>query len=260
MNIATILGFVIAFGGILVGYILEGGEISALLLLSPALIVFGGTFGAAFISFNMLQIKSFPKLLIEAFRFSGGENIQKTAAQLEEMATLCRAKGILALESYLNEHNEVDPVMKRGATIMIDGIEHERLIETMEAEVDVIEKAEHQNIALWEAMAGFAPTMGVLGTVMGLVHTLGNMGEPSELTRSIASAFIATLYGVGIANILFMPIATKLKTNMKFNMLGYELMIRGIDSIQRGMNPRNVHDMCEPYLDAIGKLNAKSDK
>jgi chemotaxis protein MotA len=258
MNIATIIGFVLAFGGIISGYLLEGGSLGALLLLSPALIVFGGTFGAACISFNTLQVKKMPSMLVEAFKSAGKIELVSAAEHLVNMATLSRSKGILALEEYLTQNPTVDPVLKSGATLLLDGVSEEILIESMSAEIEIIEKAKHADISLWESMAGFAPTMGVLGTVMGLVQTLSDMGEPEELTHSISSAFIATLYGVGIANILFMPIASKLKLNLKFTIMRYEMLIRGLVDIQRGRTPKAINEMTLPYLAALDNKAVKS--
>jgi chemotaxis protein MotA len=256
MNISTIAGLVVAFGGIIVGYLLEGGELSALIALSPALIVFGGTFGATFMSNQGLTIKSMGKTALSALKPPAITKIKDIEASLVEMAEISRTKGILSLEEYIRSHEELDDVLKRGAMLLLDGYNSEQIEETMYEEVALIEKTKHAEASVWEAMAGYGPTMGVLGTVMGLIHTLGNMGSPDELTHSIASAFIATMYGVGVANILFMPIGNKAKLNIKLEGIMYEMQIQGIISIQKGMNPRTLRERLVPYLEAVG---VKSD-
>ncbi|MDR0434885.1 MAG: MotA/TolQ/ExbB proton channel family protein [Gracilibacteraceae bacterium] len=252
MELTTLIGLVVAFGGLLVGYVLEHGSIPALFLLSPAVIVFGGTIGATLTSFQFRQIKKVPALFLSTFRSTAAEEIVKVSATLEEMAQLVKVNGFLSLEGYLQQHEELDPILKRGVLLMMDGADSQRIEESMEADIAIIEQTKHSEISVFEAMGGYSPTMGVAGTVMGLVQTLSHMASPEELAGAIASAFIATLYGIAFANLLYLPIASKLKMNLKTRSICYELQVKGVVSIQKGFNVRAIKEMIVPYLEAVG--------
>jgi chemotaxis protein MotA len=252
MELSTLIGVLLAFGSLLTGVVLEGGSIPALLLLSPAIIVFGGTFGATFISFQFKQVARVPALFISTFKAAGKEEMQKISATLEEMAQMVKVNGFLSLEGYLAQHEELDPVLKRGVLLMMDGADSQRIEEAMESDIQLIEQNAHNEIAVFEAMGGYSPTMGVAGTVMGLVQVLSHMGAPEELAHAIASAFIATLYGIAMANLLYLPLASKLKLNSKIHALCYELQVKGVVSIQKGFNVRAIKEMISPYLEAVG--------
>jgi chemotaxis protein MotA len=252
MDLTTLIGIVIAFGGLLLGYVLEHGSIPALFLLSPAVIVFGGTIGATLTSFQFRQIKKVPGLFLSTFRSAAAEEIVKVSATLEEMAQLVKVNGFLSLEGYLQQHDDLDPILKRGVLLMMDGADSQRIEESMEADIAIIEQTKHSEIAVFEAMGGYSPTMGVAGTVMGLVQTLSHMAAPEELASAIASAFIATLYGIAFANLLYLPIASKLKMNLKTHAICYELQVKGVVSIQKGFNVRAIKEMIVPYLEAVG--------
>jgi chemotaxis protein MotA len=251
MDLATLIGIIVAFGSLLTGFKLEGGAFGSLLLLSPAVIVFGGTFGATMISFSFMQLKKVPKLFISAFRSSIKDDITKVAGTLEEMAQLVKVNGFLSLEGYLQQHDDLDPVLQRGVLLMMDGADSQRIEESMESDIAIIEQTKHSEIGIFEAMGGYSPTMGVAGTVMGLVQTLSHMGAPEELAEAIAAAFIATLYGIAMANLLYLPIASKLKMNAKMHGICYELQVKGVVSIQKGFNVRAIKEMITPYLEAV---------
>lgn len=260
MNITSVLGVLIAFGAIIGGFLLEGGHIGMLLLVSPAIIVFGGTVGATILSYNASELKKVPSLLSEAFK-NPPSNIDKLVSTFTEMADIAKRNGLLGLEAYVNSHPELDPILTRGVLMIMDGSNSEKVEAAMENEIYLNDKAKHAEISIFETMGGFSPTMGVIGTVMGLVHTLANMGSPEELTAAIAVAFIATLYGVGFANLLFLPLASKLKSNLKKTNMEREMILNAVLAIQKGASSRTIMQTLEPYIEiSHGGAEKKANK
>jgi chemotaxis protein MotA len=238
MDLATLLGLIIGFSMLIGGFILEGGHVESLFLLAPALIVFGGTLGAVMISFDMKDIKKLPKLFVETFktRKSSEDEIIEYFGKLAELA---RKEGLLSLESFVDEDksNDFDPMLKEGVKMVIDGTDGELIKNMFENEIYVKEQIRKVDASMFEAAGGFSPTMGIIGTVMGLIHVLGNLSSPEELSKSIAGAFIATLYGVAFANVVYLPMASKIKQKAKRETLEKQLIMEGILSVQTGENP-----------------------
>ncbi|MDF2567458.1 MAG: hypothetical protein K0R90_914 [Oscillospiraceae bacterium] len=262
MDLTGILGIIIGFGMLVTGYILEHGKVSSLFLLSPALIVFGGTFGALMLSFSKNEILSLPKLFMAALKpqkFKPDQLIDFLVTISEK----ARKEGLLSVEEMLEKNdpkNPVDPFLKRGMLMSIDGYDVHKITDIMENDIYVSEQKKKLGVALFEAAGGYSPTMGIIGTVMGLVQVLSNMGTPDELAKSIAVAFIATLYGVCFANLVYLPIASKLKVNMKYYRIEKELIIDGIASIQSGENPKTLREKLTPYLEYDPKAMKKNAK
>jgi len=247
MDIATIIGILLGIGAIIAGFLIEHGNISSLWFPSAAIIIFGGTLGATLISFKMGTIMKMPRLAAEAF----GSSKEKASAILEtmcEMSERARREGLLVLERFVNENKELDPMLVKGILLIIDGSDTEAIREILETELELMERDRKTETSVFEAMGGYAPTIGVLGAVLGLIQALGNMSSPETLTASIAVAFLATLYGVGSANLIFLPIASKLKNNTKIKVLEKEMIIEGVLSIQKGVNVRTLRELLEPYV------------
>lgn len=247
MDISTIISIVIAFASLLVAFVLEGGHIGSLLQPTAALIVFGGTIGAVGVSFRSSILKKLPKVVAIAFK-RHKQDRQEIINTIYKLANMARTGGLLSLESEIQSNN-YDKFIVDGLQMIMDGTDPEIIKKTMESRLDNIEYRHSKGISVFEAAGGFAPTMGVIGTVMGLVHVLGNLSNPDELGPQIAVAFIATLYGVGSANLLWLPLANKLKELDTDELVTKNMMMDGILMIQEGGNPALIVERLKGYLD-----------
>lgn len=238
MDLATLLGLIVGFSMLIFGFVLEGGKVGALILLSPAIIVFGGTIGAVTVSFSMDDVKKLPKIFMDTFKLRKNSE-DEIIEYFGKLAELARKEGLLSLESFVDEDNSTnfDPMLKEGIRMVIDGTDGELIKNMFENEIYVKEHLRKTEAAMFEAAGGYSPTMGIIGTVMGLVHVLGNLSSPEELSKSIAAAFIATLYGVSFANLVYLPLASKIKQRAKQEILEKQLIMEGILSVQTGENP-----------------------
>lgn len=248
MDLSTILGIVVGFGMLITGFVMEGGEVGALFLLSPAIIVFGGTLGALMISFTMKDIQSIPRLLKDSMTLHQS-NEDTLIKEFEKLSEISRKEGLLSLENAIagEEANQFDPMLKKGIRMVVDGTDLEFVKNMFETEMYVKEQVKKNEAAIFEAAGGYSPTLGIIGTVMGLVHVLGNLTSPEALSKSIAGAFIATLYGVCFANLVYLPIANKLKLKMKQARLEKELIMEGVLSIQAGENPTIIREKLSAF-------------
>jgi chemotaxis protein MotA len=238
MELSTLLGLILGFGMLLFGFLLEGGELHALFLLAPAIIVFGGTIGALLVSYNMKDVKKLPRLVkstMTAHKSSEDELID-AFVRLGESA---RKEGLLSLEGIVDKEygSKFDPMLKEGVKMVVDGTDAELVKSMFENQLYIHDQLRKNEASMFEAAGGYSPTMGIIGTVMGLVHVLGNLSSPEELSKSIAGAFIATLYGVCFANLVYLPMASKLKQKAKQEAAEKQLIMEGVLSIQAGENP-----------------------
>jgi chemotaxis protein MotA len=243
----TIAGLVIAAVGILGGFIVEGGSIASLINLPGFMIVIVGTLGATVISFGPGQLKGIPAGYIRTLK--GGENAEphEMAAHLVSMADKARREGLLSLEE--EAQSITDPFAKKGLMLMIDGTDPEALRSILEIEIEGATRRETEKAEVFKAGSGFAPTLGVLGAVMGLITVLGGLGgDVAALGHGIAVAFVATFYGVGVANVILLPIAMKLKAIAGEEQAVREMVLEGILSIQAGDNPRIVREKLQSFL------------
>lgn len=248
MDIVTLLSLIFSFIALILAFVLDGGVLSALLEPTAALIVFGGTFGAIGMSFSSKDLAKIPKLLALAFR-KKKQSREELLTYFDSISTMVRKEGLLSLEGKMNEDKNMDPFLVSGLQMVVDGIDIDEVKETLENRIMNMQQRHEKGIGIFEAAGGYAPTMGVLGTVMGLVHVLGDLSRPDELGGKIAIAFIATLYGVGSANLIWLPIASKLKELDADETITKYMMLDGITMIQRGSNPRLIAERLEGYLD-----------
>lgn len=246
MDITTIVGLIIGFAALIVAFLLEGGGISALYSETALLIVLGGTIGATVCSFPLDELKKVPALFRIAFQ-EHVHNFMDLIDEIVRLADQARREGLLSLEQNLAEIN--DPFIKLGLQLVIDGIEGTLLRDLLETEVYCMEERHKNGYAIFDTAGGFAPTMGIIGTVMGLVNVLSNMDDPGSLGPAIAVAFLATLYGIGTANLLWIPIGTKLKNRSKMERLYRELALEGILALQAGENPGFIRQKLRVFLD-----------
>lgn len=245
MDLTTIVGLAVGIGALLVAVIMDGGHLSSLLSPSAMVMIGGGTLGATAIGFTVEELKTVPALLRIAFQ-EESYDISRLISTLVNFAEKARREGLLALEEDLSTIE--DKFLKKGMQLVIDGTDAELVRSIMETELAFIQERHHKGASIFEAAGGYAPTMGIIGTVMGLVHVLGNLTDTESLGPSIATAFIATLYGIFSANILFLPIAGKLKNRSAHQVLVYEVTLEGILSVQAGDNPRIVEEKLEAFL------------
>lgn len=245
MDIATIAGLIISFAGFLGGFVLEGGHLTSLLQLSAAVIVFGGTIGAGIASSPFEHTIGIMGIVKNAL-FRPGEDPHELIEQFIELADKARREGLLVLEEDLQ--NMQDDFMRKGIQLVIDGTDADLVRDVLYAEVDFMRERHAQGAEYFENLGGFAPTFGIIGTVMGLIHVLSNLSDPSTLGPAIAAAFAATLYGVVSANALFLPLANKLEYASSQEAHHREIIIEGVLSIQAGDNPRIVREKLNAFL------------
>jgi len=246
MDLLSLLGLIVAFSAILGGNAIEGGHLSSLMNLPAAVIVVGGTLGAA-----MLQTPI--GIFMYSFRVLGwivyppdvamDANINKVIS----WSMAARKEGLLALE--IISEDEEDGFARKGLQLLVDGGEPESIRSTLEVELLINEEKDLQAAKVFEAMGGYAPTIGIIGAVMGLIHVMGNLADPAMLGAGIATAFVATIYGVGMANLLFLPVYNKLKIVIKRQSTQREMIIEGLLAIADGENPRTIELKLESYMD-----------
>lgn len=259
MDITIVASLIFSFACIIIGFLLEGGVLGALVQVTAFIIVVGATIGATGISIPEKTLKKLPKILGVAFK-KKETNLLENIEFFKSIAIKTRKEGLLTLEADLN-NKEIDPFIRKGLQMIVDGVNPELLRGAMETKLEQITERHEQGIAIFEAAGGYAPTMGILGTVMGLVQVLGSLDNPDELGAKIAVAFIATLYGIGTANILFLPIAAKLKAlnDQEFTEKG--MCIEALILIQDGAGTNAIISKLEGYLtdEEIEKLNMGGD-
>lgn len=245
MDILSIIGVIVALGAILGGNLLEGGHTGSLMQLTAFVIVIGGTLGAILLQVQMLVFIRAMRMglwIIFPPKFGSAATIQR----IVEWSNTARKEGLLGLEAIAEA--EKDPFSSKGLQLLVDGSEPEVIRKILEVEVDVKEHHDILAAKVYEGMGGYSPTIGIIGAVMGLIHVMNNLADPSKLGPGIAVAFVATIYGVGLANLFFLPIASKLKTIIHQQTQYREMVIEGIISIAEGENPRNIETKLQGYL------------
>jgi chemotaxis protein MotA len=245
MDRATPLGIGLAFVALIGANILEGGHPTSLLLLPPMLLVFGGTVGAAVAGGTLADTKAALASLKRAMGWKAtppGELVPVVV----KLADQARREGLLTLEDSAREVG--DEFLSKGVRLAVDGTDPEELREILEAELDGKRAADKQAAKFFNDMGGYAPTIGIIGTVMGLVHVLENLSNPDELGHLIAGAFVATLWGVMTANLLWLPIGNRLKRISDLECARMELVIEGVLAVQSGANPRVVAQRLESLV------------
>lgn len=234
-DVTTLVGIPLSLGLILAGQWLEGGRFDSLLQATAAIIVFGGTFGATLVSFSMAD-------MVQAFRslraviHEEPDPSEGIISFLVQLSAKARKQGIMSLEDDLSRVQ--NPFLRRGLGLAVDGTSPVTLRAMLEAESYNREDRDDRPARVFEAAGGYAPTIGILGAVLGLIHVMENLSDPGKLGGGIAVAFVATVYGVGSANLLFLPIAAKLKHRARERSRHRELIIEGVLAVQEGLNPR----------------------
>lgn len=250
MDKATLIGLVMGIGAVLGGQILEGGSLHSIMQFTAAVIVFGGTFGAVFLSYpfqNVLGAFRDIRIIIKEPLRDPGEII----SQITKYANKARKEGILSLEKEIKSIQE--PFLSKALTMAVDGVEPNTIRDAMETELEYLDEHGKVNSKVFKSAGGYAPTIGILGAVLGLIHVMENLNDPSKLGAGIAVAFVATVYGVGSANLLFLPFATKMEMRHRHNMILKEMMLEGVVSVSTGENPRLIEEKLNSFLSEIEK-------
>ena len=235
MDKSCLSGILLAVGGILAGLLLEGGNFRQILQPTAAMIVFGGTLGAVMLQFPL-------PVVLHALRRFGSVFVspkvtpQATIHRLVQFAQKARKQGIVSLDADLAQID--DPFLKKSLMLAVDGTEPEELRKIMELELDNQAEYEEQVPQVFESAGGFAPTIGIIGAVLGLIQVMQHLDRIDEVGRGIAIAFVATIYGVGSANLLYLPVAGKMKLRIREEQITREMTLEGVASILEGMNPR----------------------
>ena len=235
MDKGTVAGLAVSFGGITAGLLLEGGKLAQILQPTAALIVGGGTLGAVLLQFPLSTVFTAFRSLRTVF-FEPRSSASDEITRLTELAHKARRDGIISLDAELNQI--ADPFMRRALMLAVDGTESCELRAIMQLELDASAEAEDELPSVYEAFGGFAPTIGIIGAVLGLIQVMQHLDKMDEVGRGIAVAFVATIYGVGFANLIALPIAGKLRQRLRFRQILRELTLEGVVSILEGINPR----------------------
>lgn len=233
------LGLILGVGGILVGNWLEGGHLSSLVQPTAAMIVFGGTIGATMLSCGLGEFTQSLKATSKVF-FGRDIDLGPLVSEIIGIASTARKEGILALEKLVAEIK--DPFFSSNLRHVVDGYDPNILKSMMETRIAHEEDEKLATAKVWETAGGYAPTIGILGAVLGLIHVMSNLSDPTKLGSGIAVAFVATVYGVGGANLILLPIGNKLKKIGKAEVMRMYVIAEGISSIQAGLNPRIIED------------------
>ena len=251
-DVATAVGIGGGMVVVVTANVLEGGNPMSLLLLPPMLLVFGTTLLVTMAGGTMADTKSSLKALGRAFSGNAQTSGADAVPQIVALADRARREGLLALEDMVRDMD--DPFLAKGVTLAIDGTDPEEVREILESEVAAKKKQDKQAAKFFSDAGAYAPTIGIIGTVMGLVHVLENLAAPEELGHLIAAAFVATLWGVMSANVIFLPLGNRLKRLAELEANRMELVIEGIAAIQAGANPRVIQQKLTSLLSSEDQL------
>jgi chemotaxis protein MotA len=256
-DLATIGGLAVAFGGILGGMMLEGGKLGEILQFTAGMIVVGGTFGAVMIttplSLLFAAVKKLPLVFLER---SGSTS--DVVEEILSYATRARKNGIVSLESDIDKIG--DPFLKKALSLAVDGTDLQDLRRMMDLELHLEEQSGEAEAKVFEAAGGYSPTLGIIGAVLGLIQVMKHLENIEEVGKGIAVAFVATVYGLLVANIIMLPAANKLKARLQDSIRTKEMMLEGVCSIAEGLNPKLIRSKLEAYLREEMEAEAKKKK
>ncbi len=238
-------GLILGIAAVVGGQAVEGGSIASLFQVAAFVIVTGGTLGAVMLQTSHIIFITGMKMVSWVFR-PPVVDFRDGMSRLIQWSNTSRRSGFLALESSMGAQR--DPYLRKGLQLLIDGTEPQMLRETLELEIEIWEDFHRQCAKVWESAGGYAPTIGIMGAVLGLIQVMQNLSDPAKLGAGVAVAFVATIYGVGSANLIFLPIANKLKTQIAQHVRLKEMVVDGLEAISNGENPRNLAARLEAYL------------
>jgi chemotaxis protein MotA len=245
MDIASIGGIILALVGILGGMMIEGGSIMEIVKPTAFMIVVGGTAGACMLQFPMSIFVATCKDLIKVFLHKGHDG-EAILQQIVGFANIARKTGLVSLDSELK--NITDPFLRQALMLAVDGTESSEVRKIMQLELENKSEIEEKIPAVFEAAGGYSPTVGIIGAVLGLIQVMKNLSDIDEVGRGIATAFVATIYGVAVANLICLPAASKLKFRHREHVMIQEMMLEGVISILEGMNPRMIETKLRTFI------------
>lgn len=241
----SLIGLLVGLVAIIGGQLLEGGHIGSLAQPTALVIVLGGTLGA-------VMLQSPYQTFVEGLKMvkwvwvAPVVNYEQLITQMAQWSQISRREGLLALERYTGQVK--DSFSLKGLQLLVDGADPDHLRNLLEVEIDAFEERLKQGAKVWEAAGGYSPTIGILGAVMGLIHVMENLSDPSKLGAGIAVAFVATIYGVALANLVFLPVAGKLKAHIRRMVVLREMFVDGLGGIATGENPRIIENRLRGYI------------
>jgi len=247
VDLATILGLACAFGSLALGCVMEGGDLLSFINIPAAVIVFGGSFGAVMVASPLEDILRMP-IMLKHVLFARKADPVYCVGVLTGLARIARKEGVLALEDQLLDIKE--PFIRRGIQLMVDGTDPDVTKHILEADMYAMGERHVRAAKVFSALGGLLPTLGVTGTVMGLVHMMASLDDPSSMGPAIAGAFMATLYGVGGANLVFTPMANKLRARSKEELFVAEIIAVGVEALQAGDSPIVLAERLKAFLPA----------
>ncbi|MDH1103138.1 flagellar motor protein [Pseudomonas mosselii] len=246
MDVLSLIGLILAFVAIVGGNFMEGGHVGALINGPAALIVLGGTLAAALLQSPLSSFKRALQIVRWIF-FPPRVDLAGGIDRVVNWSLTARKEGLLGLEGVADA--EPDPYARKGLQLLVDGAEPEAIRSILEVDFLTQETRDIQAAKVFESMGGYAPTIGIIGAVMGLIHVMGNLADPSQLGNGIAVAFVATIYGVASANLILLPIANKLKAITQRQSRYREMLLEGLLSIAEGENPRSIELKLQGFME-----------
>ena len=245
MDKISVVGLLLGVVAIVGGQILEGGNVASLSQPTALLIVLGGTMGAVMLQSPYATFMRGVRMVRWVW-YPPVVDYRLLIKQVSNWSQISRREGLLALENTINQLK--DDFARKGLQLLVDGAEPERLREVLEVEIGTFEEEMRQSARIWEAAGGYSPTIGILGAVLGLIHVMENLSDPSKLGAGIAVAFVATIYGVGLANLVFLPMANKLKSHISRLVVQRERIVDWLVGIANGDNPRIIESRLQGYV------------
>lgn len=248
MDKSSFAGLIVGIGGIVTGLVLEGGKLSQILQPTAAIIVFGGTLGAVLLQYPLQIVMAAFRRLIQVF-FDRRPDPLQVIHQLTDFANKARRDGMVSLDAYLPSVH--DPFLRKSLMLAVDGTEPRELRTIMQLEIDNQSEYEDNIPKVFESAGGFAPTIGIIGAVLGLIQVMQHLDNINEVGKGIAVAFVATVYGVGSANLFFLPSSGKLRLRIREEQIIREMTLEGVISILEGMNPRMLQSKLMGFLQDV---------
>ncbi|MDP2307129.1 MAG: flagellar motor protein [Pseudomonadota bacterium] len=254
MDLTGVFAIVLSLVCILGGNALEGGHLSSLIQPTAAIIVFGGTIGATWLAATPTEVKTLARLM-KRILIPGLADRARTTQDLLRVAGVARREGMLSVEGQLADVQ--DETLRRGLQMLVDGTPGDDVYAMLEVEAELEEHHACSAAKLLETAGGFSPTIGILGAVLGLIHVMQNLSDPSKLGTGIAVAFVATIYGVGFANLLFLPLGTRLKKIIQTEAEDRAMVLTGLEAIVTGSNARQIGERLSPYYHGHAEASGK---
>lgn len=244
MDWASVAGLALALAGILVGHTLDGGKFASLIQPAAFAIVVVGTFGAVLLQSERRSFMLGVRMLRWVF-FPPRSGRELLSREIALWSLTARRDGLLSLEQYMGTK---DKFIQKGLRLVVDGIQPDKLRSLLENDINAYEFSQRQAARIWEAAAGYAPTIGIIGAVLGLIHVMENLSDPSRLGSGIAVAFVSTVYGVGLANLFFYPVGNKLKAIVSDKVAQYEILAEVFHDLATGDHTRVVDERVASLL------------